>query len=201
MAKRKPRLLVTIVATALVAALLPAPALAAGFRIGGAVTDIVGSPLAGIVVSAFTISGPTSGNVAFTAGDGSYSVGRLVAGSYRVQFSDPTKAHLGGYYATMGYTFDPAAASPVVIGSADVTGINIKLLGPTIAAAYHISGAVTDMVGTPLAGIVVSTFTINGPASSNVVFTASDGSYSVARLVAGSYRVQFADPTGAHPSA
>ena len=118
---------------------LPGPAAAAGHRISGTVTDTAGTPLAGILVSAFTISAPSTGNVTSTASDGTYSVGGLAAGSYRVQFADPTKAHLGGFYTSTGITADAAAATPVVVGSADVGGINAKLPGPTAVAKLPVT--------------------------------------------------------------
>ena len=130
-ARRNRGILAIGAATALVVALFPAAVLAAGHRMSGTVTDMAGTPLGGILVTAATMSGPTMGDVAFTAADGTYSVAGLAPGSYRVQFADPTGAHLSVFYTSTGFSLDAAAATPVVIGSADVSGIDVKMPGPT----------------------------------------------------------------------
>ena len=41
----------------------------------------------------------------------------------------PTRAHLSVFYASTGFPFDSAAASPVVVSLVDFSGINVKLPG------------------------------------------------------------------------
>ena len=98
--RSRTRILSILAALALVGALLPASVLAVGYRVSGTITDAAGTPLSGILVSAFTTSAPVDGDVTVTAGDGSYQIVGLAAGSYRVQVADPTGVRPSGYYAS-----------------------------------------------------------------------------------------------------
>jgi 5-hydroxyisourate hydrolase-like protein (transthyretin family) len=167
--------------------------LAAASRITGTVTGPDGStPLAGIYVDAWAFR---NGYWDFvfstqTQEDGSYSLGGLAAGTYRVQFNDWSSGNYLGEYYQNAATVE--TATDIVVGSAaTVSGINASL-----AAASRITGTVTGPDGsTPLAGITVEALTY-GNGYWDFVFstqTQEDGSYSLGGLAAGTYRVQFND--------
>lgn len=152
--------------------------------ISGLVTSVDGTPLGGISVSASSDAG---GIGVTTAADGTYTVAPLAAGAYRVYFWDPTdRGYAPQYYdKTESWT---AATRVTVTAGVTTTGIDAKLaLGGTIA------GTVTGTDGKPIAGINV--WASNEGSSWNGS-TAADGTYAIHGLSAGSYRVEFGDPSG-----
>jgi hypothetical protein len=162
--------------------------LGTGHHISGTVTGTGGGPLAGIYVDAYS---PDYYADATTAADGSYSV-MVPAGTYNVEFSDYNNdVYLHGYYASGGFTVDQNSATPVTVGTSDVTGINVRL-----QAGRHISGTVTGPGGMPVSAIFVevwsSTFDI-------WMYTGLDGTYSL-MVPAGTYTVHFADWSDAYLS-
>jgi hypothetical protein len=158
----------------------------ADLRISGKVTRAGGTPLAGVVVHAAATGFYTG--TATTGADGTYSIA-VVGGTYTVSFSDPSFHYAAGYYGSGGFTFDPAAAAHIAIGTSSVPGIDVQLpVNPAIR------GTVRGAQGEILSGIQVT-----GTAGSVVIqaTTGQDGSYAFFGP-AGSYVVSFADPTGAH---
>ncbi len=80
----------------------------------------------------------------------------------------------------------------------DVTASDADAVDAALATAASISGVVTDPAGAPLANVYVQVYeTINGTYASGGS-TASDGSYRVDGLSAGSFTVQFQDSSGTY---
>ena len=164
--------------------------MAAGGSISGAVTDASGAPLAGICVYAYTTSN-TFGGFQTSAADGTYVISGLAAGSYDVQFKDCNNI---GSYALQYYNATPAgstsssgATAVAVSAATTASGINAVM-----AAGGSISGAVTDASGAPLANICVYVFTGAGDFGGYAT-SATNGTYVISGLAAGSYDVQFSD--------
>jgi hypothetical protein len=145
------RIATMLCAVALVAALFPGAAGAAGGGISGTVTAATGAPAAGVLALACvgtTCTGAQSGS------DGTYTVAGIAAGSYVVSFTDALGSGVSGYYASAGFTSTKALATPVVVGSSVVTGISVKFPGAAGAAGGGISGTVTAATGAPAAGVL-----------------------------------------------
>lgn len=169
-------------------ALLPASS------IGGTVTAEDGTtPLESISVTVFRSSG---GGWEFVGGqttevDGTFVVGGLAAGAYRVEFIDAL-----GFYAAEFYNDKPTldlADTVNVPVSTDVTGINASLI-----FASSISGTVTGPSGAPLSEpILVSALVYSESSGAWLIVSSSStdaaGNYTVSGLSAGTYRVEFSD--------
>ena len=106
-----------------------------GSAIRGHVTGPDGEPVSGANVTAIPESGGISEfgpGGAITDADGSYALGGLVDGTYRVSFSGAVySGYLRGYWSPSGLTADYNAAGLVTIGAA----------GPVIVARSPESGA------------------------------------------------------------
>ena len=132
-----------------------------------------------------------------TASDGTYDVGGLPTGTYRVSFYDESGTYLGECYDD-ATSVDFATDIPVTAGA--TTGS----IDAALASAGHITGTVTAEVGgVPIADVAVSVYKqyqdgidswweeIRG------TYTASDGTYDLGGLPTGTYRVGFRDSSGA----
>jgi Carboxypeptidase regulatory-like domain len=166
--------------------LLLAPASALGSASGsisGTVTAQGGGPLEGIHVCAPPGFG---GKCADTDSNGEYAIAGLAEGSYRVHFDGGTD-YASQYYD--GTTSEHQATQVTVSSETTATGIDAEL-----APAARIEGEVTDAAGVaPLQGIHVCPMkpTGSGDTAGECATTGSDGTYVIAGLPAGSYRVQF----------
>ena len=169
--------------------------LVTGGTISGAVTDVDGA-VSGESVSIYRQNGADWNYVtnALTSADsgqeGEYSVAGLAAGTYRIQFSDPSGAHLDQWY-------DGAATLQ------DATDVTIAAGGTATADALlstsaTISGVVTkDGTTTKIAGIAVSAQTQDNNGDWNQVAgdtTNASGAYQLTGLTSGSYVIEFQDP-------
>ncbi len=157
--------------------------LAVGHYIEGLVTAPGGSPLSDVEVDPESSIRFYAG--AWTAADGTYSV-LVPSSAYTMYYTDPTGTYLNGYYSSGssgGFSLLASSATPVTVGSSDVTGINVQLG----QAAGHIKGKVTSSDGTPIQGIQVGSWSADYSGSGA---TGSDGTYSMA-VPAGSYLVEF----------
>ncbi len=159
-------------------------ALSAGGEITGTVTDAkTKSGLAGVYVYAYS---STSGaeRTAVTDANGDYTIESLPSAGYTVEFHPYDGVHASQFYDEAA-SQDSAKAVLVTAGSA-TTGISAALsIGGTIA------GTVTDQAsGTGTAGITVVAYAPNGFEDAYTT-TASDGTYSLGGLAAGSYNVEF----------
>lgn len=171
--------------------------LATASKISGIVTGSDGiTPLPDIWVAAYQWD--ESGwweqeESSYTDADGTYTIGGLPAGTYRVQFSDSQGDYLSEAYANAP---DLESGTDVVVAAGETaTGIDASL-----AAASKISGIVTGPDGTtPLSDIWVAAYQWNESGWWEQVesyYTDADGAYIIGGLPAGTYRVQFSDGNG-----
>ena len=162
--------------------------LAAAVQIEGTVTAAgSGNPIQNIAVTVLDASGNylASGH---TQADGTYTVGGLSAGSYRVEFSPGSAAN---NYVTQYYRDQSSLSAATSIAADDgqvVTGIDASL-----QPGGAITGTVTD-AGTHV-GIGLATVNVYDGQGTFVASTTtgSGGTYRVTGLAAGNYRLQFTD--------
>ena len=178
--------------------------LALAGHITGVVTNASAVPLVGIQVQAYRWDAnqnfwQSAGNSASTAANGSYDLGGLAAGTYRVCFNE----YWNGIYLHECYDnasdVNGARDLPVAAGQT-VLNINAQL-----AFAGHITGVVTNGSAVPLSGIQVYALTWNANQNywqgvGNSVSTAFSGAYDLGGLAAGTYRVCFNGWNGAYAS-
>jgi hypothetical protein len=174
-------------------------ALAAAGAVSGTVDDASSHPLGGVFVYVYTASGSLVGFTTGTQSNGTYSVLGLPTGTYNVCFNASAYAEVTGGSSTTGYgsqcynnmiwdgvsKISGASAVSVTAGST-TTGISAALPNGGV-----IAGTVDDSSSHPLRYVEVevinsSTGSLVGSAS-----TASDGTYSISGLSAGTYDVCF----------
>ncbi len=165
-------------------------ALGAGGSIGGRVTDGSGQWIAGVQVTAYDPSGIALSS-ANTNTNGDFLVGRLPAGSFKVQFNaaTATSGNFVSEYYEDAYYLNDAAYVDVVAGTT-TSGID-GVLEP----AGSIAGTVSDGVGNLLAGIAVHAFNYDGSFQLNTT-TDTSGNYAIRNLPSGDYLVRFRPETG-----
>jgi hypothetical protein len=152
-----------------------------GGSISGVVTDDAGNPLVGVEIEAYWIEGGRY-DIAYTGGDGSYTISGLRSGNYRVYVDDYDPCYFFEYYDNV-YDRD-AATSVSVTAPNDTPNIDFSLgLGGSI------SGVVTDDTGNPLIGVVEVEAHQIGGSGYGYAYTAGDGGYTICGLHSGSYRV------------
>ena len=153
-------------------------ALSGGGSISGKVQATHGGPPpTGTTVSAIPGSpsaAPVSGAV---KSDGTFTISGLQAGTYTVE-------------ARVGKT-QIALSAPVAV-SVGVTTTGVTL---TLGSTVTVSGTV-EATGTPISGALVRS---TGPGKSSPVTTASDGSYTLSGLAAGTQTLVVTTPHGTHP--
>ena len=116
---------------------------------------------------------------AFTGPDGTYDVGGLPAGTFRLQFVDfETGEHLAEYYDDV-QLFDDAEDLEVASGE------TLSGLDASLTPAGSISGTVTDEEGDPVEGVSVAARDDAIDWGSDVE-TAADGTYELTGLPEGS---------------
>jgi hypothetical protein len=143
-----------------------------GGSISGVVKNGSGNPISGVLVLA---SGNSSGS-GLTGADGSYTMASLAPGNYEV--STFASGFVTEYYNNV---YDSSAATQVVV--TDLTDTpNIDF---TLGPGGSISGVVKDGSGNPIAGASVSAFGNSFGTGS----AGADGSYTIAHLAPGSYKV------------
>ncbi len=159
-------------------------ALDRGGSISGTVTDsLTGLPIAGVGVSAYSLSLDYYIGSTWTDASGEYTLDGLGGGDYKVRFQ------VTAGYVTEWWNDQPTfgTADPVaVILGADTPGIDAAL-----AAGGRISGTVTDQAtGAPLQYAWVSVYNSDydyvGGASTDAL-----GHYALGPLPGGDYRVYF----------
>jgi protocatechuate 3,4-dioxygenase beta subunit len=150
-----------------------------GGTISGIVTDAQGNPIEGAWVEAYSDNGNGWGN-AETGSDGSYNIGGLVAGEYRVEIW--ADGYLHEFYNSVR-DWELATLVPVVEGQ-DTPNINFSLdVGGTL------SGIVTDAQGMPIEGAWVHAQSDDG-SGWGYTETSPDGFYNIGGLATGEYRVE-----------
>jgi hypothetical protein len=158
-----------------------------GGSIAGQVSGPAAAAVPGACVEAYALpGGPVS--VASTDAHGKYVVTGLPPGSYKVEFGNPSCSDGATGLGTQWY--DAAAGK----GAATVVTVKVGQTASAINAALPADGTITGAVtGTPasdLSGVCVSAVQLatGEPAS----FTVSEGgSYTLADLAPGQYRVEF----------
>ena len=165
-------------------------------RISGLVTGAAG-PLPRIRVELYQDSGWGNGwwrlVYATTKTDGSYTIGGLRDGNYRVRFVDPNGVLASLYYDGKA---DSAGADTVTIsGQNQVANINGNLMG-----AGAIAGQVSLSGGGSTGGLEVTAYRSTGSGWEALGHASTDtaGLYRIGGLPAGSYRVYFAGRSNMH---
>jgi 5-hydroxyisourate hydrolase-like protein (transthyretin family) len=167
--------------------------LAIASRISGRVTGPGGAtPLKSINVLTYRWTGSNWQqnwlSYAYTDANGNYSIGGLLAGTYRVRFKG------NGNYLEEFYDDAPTldSATDIILSAATtINGIDASL-----ANGSRISGKVTGPSGTtPLKDIYVSPYRWTGSdweyVYQSYAFTDNNGNYSIEGLIPGTYRLQF----------
>ena len=171
--------------------------LQAASRIQGQITrrDGVTVPEATILIYAYRWNGADYDYVGndVMLSDGTYTLGGLLGGTYRLYF---TAAFNLGYQSAY-YTNSPTlgGGTDIVVPAGDlVPGIDMSL-----TAYSRILGRITRADGTtPIEGITASVYAWNGVGYDwiNAGTTDADGTYVVNQLYAGTYRIHFVDGGG-----
>ena len=183
------------------AATVPATTLPAGGTISGTLTDasnsqpIDASGTVEAIPAPITLASPAllSGSTltpytSAVAANGAYSITGLPAGSYVLRYlpATGTSTYPGVYYAASGLTQTPSSATPVTVSAGQVTSENLA-----IPEAGSLTGSVAAQ-GTnyPLGGVYVLVY--DGADNELVAdtTTAAAGTYSVAGLLPGNYKVE-----------
>ena len=172
-----------VVVTAGVATTLDADLVAAG-AISGTVSS-GGGPDPGEVVRVHHAGGATAIAKVTTGDDGTYTVAGLAPGTYQLLFSDPANTFVPVWNAEAS---NQATAPPITVTAGATTTVDIIQ-----TAAAEITGTVTGD-GAPQAGIAVRVYLAATDTLAAKTVTASDGTYAVVTLVAGTdYQVRFSD--------
>jgi hypothetical protein len=160
----------------------------AGLRVSGRISNAAGVGIVGASVALCKTPDFCEWS-AETAGDGTYSVRGVPAGTYYVAVYDPdNSAYIGGWYRSTGYVADPADAGTIVVGSANVGGINLKL-----PRGLTISGVVRGPGSVPIPNVQV--FTSGGPDGGSDI-TDGSGAFEILGVVPGTYALEARMPDG-----
>ncbi|MGN7252712.1 beta strand repeat-containing protein [Arthrobacter sp. SAFR-014] len=152
--------------------------------IGGKITAPAGVNLSNVSVSIQRAEGMTIlASVSVTA-DGSYRIGGLAAGSYKLQFDTGNSGALEQWYSGAG-TFEAATVLALETGQ-DLTGIDAALV-----KGGSISGSVTAPAGVDLTSLRAYVYPAANQYRSWSARVMADGNYKVLGLAAGSYKVEF----------
>jgi hypothetical protein len=160
-----------------------------GASISGKVTMPAGMDPSRAYVYATSESGLGTGEGSPVASDGSYKIGGLKAGSYKVQFSTFGTGALPQWYKNAASA--ASATSVTVAAGQDVTGIDA-----TLAKGASISGTVSVPAGVTPSQVTVVAYFDDGRYAGNAMVTAA-GTYRLEALAAGSYKLQFSGNSGA----
>lgn len=157
-------------------------------HVAGQVTNLSGSPLTNIYVTAYRYD---ASRWVWTASDntdagGNYDIGGLASGSYRVRFYNSSGAYAYEYYNDV--TDVDNANDIAVTAGLTTSGVNASL-----ASAGRISGRVTAAGGNPLQWVYSTVYRYQEGTWDyiNSSSTDADGNYSVIGLTGGNYRVEF----------
>jgi hypothetical protein len=174
---------------------------------GGSISGtVVGGPSAapepGVCVLAVPESAGAEEGFAETVRGGRYDIADLLPGRYLVQFSDVLCSDDTEGLAPQWYSgqFSQPTATPVTVHAGAVT----TGIGGTLTADGSISGTVTgpSPASTPLTGICVEAVPVNPGAGtldavSPVITVTRSGTYTLAGVIPGRYRVEFSSGCGA----
>lgn len=148
-----------------------------------------GEPVAGIRVRAYNSHGWVV-SAADTAIDGSYSLGYLRPGTYRIGFVDLAGGYVSSFWNDASKLAD---ATPV-----EVTDGTVARIDAAMVPLHTIAGSVTnELTGAPLADMWVVLY---GESDSALALRKTDanGYYRFRSLADGTYRLHMLDPAGGH---
>jgi len=156
-----------------------------GGDVAGSVTAASGAPISGVEVTLTDAAGSSAGATS-TSSDGSFDIGALASGTYRIAFVNEAGQTViaPAYYGGSSL----ADAAPVSVTQSETTRVSNMTL--TLITG-GISGVVTDKSGKPLSGAAATVYDTSGNVVGASRATASDGSYSIDGLDPGFYRVGF----------
>ncbi len=176
--------------------------LAPGAAISGTLTGSDGQPLPSAFVRAYVHDASNDtwdlAGSASTQNDGSYTVGGLAAGTYRLEFTDDYRgSHLSEYYENAKSLH---TATDIILADGQTrTGINAQL-----ASGATISGTISGPDGAILTNslVMVQSFAYDASTSrwdaGPSVSARPDGTSTIPGLRAGTYRIKFLDYSGAY---
>lgn len=148
----------------------------------GTLTDAQGHGIGNVLVHVRL--GTVDAADAVTSSAGTYSVTNLVAGSYSVCFepkSNVAGRSLAGYLARC-YHQQPystySQATPVTVSAGSLT----SRVDETLAVSGAVTGRITNPVGSPVAGVLISTTSYGAGTQYFTAISAADGSYTVKNL-------------------
>ncbi|MGO4807838.1 hypothetical protein AB4089_22275 [Arthrobacter sp. 2MCAF15] len=159
------------------------PALVKGSTISG---KIAGGGTAGTPVSVLDTAGAVVKD-GYSNADGTYSVGGLAAGSYKVAFNRASGSSLAEaqFYNNKPESAGASVAQTVTVGaSASVPNVNA-----TLVTGGSIAGVLTDESAKPLSNTRVYAYTRDGSLITRTGITGADGKFTVAGLSTGKYVV------------
>ncbi len=168
--------------------------LATGGSISGTVVVPAGDTLpTGLQVNAQPLGGPAPQAPANVAADGTYRLRGVPPGNYRVQVWTGTTDYIPVYYLNGAEsTVSWNSATTVTVTSSEMPGIDLFTY-----RGGSITGTITDVTGTPIAGVPVNAGGINVSYGGGGT-TDADGVYVIGRLITGSYEVRVDARTGAY---
>jgi hypothetical protein len=160
--------------------------LVTGGSVSGRVTAPAGTNLSSIQATVYEAAGPNPNYVASSSvnADGTYTVGGLNTGSYKVQFLGTNSALLEQWYdgaSTFG------TATPVAV----TTGQNHSGVDAALVKGASITGKVTSAPGVNLSQVWIYLYDSETLSWARSIQPDPDGSYQFAGLAAGSYKIQF----------
>ena len=167
--------------------------ISATLSLGGSISGVLtvegsGDPAVDACIRVYDADGVPNATIPNAAADGSYSIGQLASGTYRLEFNG--EACAPGYFPEWySDKQDFASADPVVVSTGQaITGIDAALR--STAGSGSISGTVTDDLGNPVDPICVDAVLPNEVIQAGVL-TQADGSYTITGLATGTYKVLF----------
>ncbi len=125
------------------------------------------------------------------ASNGTYNLGGLPSGTYRVEFASNDGLYITEYWD--GAATVENAGDIVVTAPGTQSGKNVQL-----ALAGHVTGMVTGPTGTAQDDVDVTAYALDGGewVEAGYGYTRSDGTYDVGSLPTGTYRIGFRHYSG-----